>query len=95
VTEKYIVNLPLTIAFYGRHLNNFIYSSQAFIKNFLNFFFIVVGLRKKYMQKTHHVNNVKRKCNFDIYKYRCEALGCCPPSSLPLSSQSTLKAQHL
>jgi hypothetical protein len=45
VTEQYTVNLPSTIAFYGRHLKIVVYCPEAFVENFLNSFFIVVGLR--------------------------------------------------
>jgi hypothetical protein len=45
LTEQCTVYLPSTIAFYGRNLKFVVYSPQAFIENFLNSVFIVVGLR--------------------------------------------------
>jgi hypothetical protein len=73
VIEQYTVNLPSTIAFYGRHLKITIYSPQAFIEDFLNSFLVVVGLGQKYMYKVNYGSNVRRKGNFDTYKYRREA----------------------
>jgi hypothetical protein len=47
VTEQYTVNLPSTIAFYGKHLNIVIYSPKAFVENFPNSYFIVFGLTRE------------------------------------------------
>jgi hypothetical protein len=43
VTEQYTIYRQ-QLAFYGRHLKIVVHFPQAFIENFLNSFFIVVGL---------------------------------------------------
>jgi hypothetical protein len=67
VTEQYTLNLLSTIALYGRHVKIVIYSPQAFIENFLNSCFIIVGLWWKYVYNANYGNNIRRKGNSDTY----------------------------
>jgi hypothetical protein len=90
VTEQYTINLPSTIAFYGRHLKNCRLLYRGFCGKLSQFLLHCCRSQIKAHGKANNGNRCKEKGNSHTYNYRCEArgaLGCRPlrpPPTHPL-----------